>query len=465
MSDRADQLVVGASTGQRKRIALARSLLHDPEVLFLDEPTSGLDPAAIRDVVALIDSLAAEQGRTVVLCTHFLGEADELADRMAMLHLGRLEAFGRPAELAAQLWSGVAADIELGGPPPAETADRVRAVRGVQCAEATDLGLALTVDAYDVIPQVVAELVHAGASVFAARPATRTVSDIYFEIERRREDDAMSTADRPWAAVRAVIIKDVTAVRRSKAVVLPMLLLPAVMLLGLPVAIGIIAANSAPVHVDQFLSGVPAHLADPILNLPLKEQSIVLVLGYLHRPAVPDRPAHGLGGARRRRLRRREGAPHPRDAAAPADLGPRPLPGQAAERASSRRSRSPGSGSRSVRRASATPSAWPVMHRMFLPDQALDGDHLLARAGRRRCSASACMVRVSARARTTQEANQLGGTVILPLVIGVVGQTSTLLLADLWITVVVGAVIWAIALWLNVRGARRFTRDRLAARL
>ena len=186
MSARADQLVVGASTGQRKRIALARSLLHDPEVLFLDEPTSGLDPAAIRDVVALIDSLAAEQGRTVVLCTHFLGEADELADRMAMLHLGRLEAFGRPAELAAELWSGVAADIELGGPPPAETADRVRAVRGVQRADATDLGLALTVDAYDVIPQVVAELVHAGALVFAARPATRTVSDIYFEIERRR---------------------------------------------------------------------------------------------------------------------------------------------------------------------------------------------------------------------------------------------------------------------------------------
>jgi hypothetical protein len=75
------------------------------------------------------------------------------------------------------------------------------------------------------------------------------------------------------------------------------------------------------------------------------------------------------------------------------------------------------------------------------------------------------MVRVSARARTSQEANQLGGTVILPLVIGVVGQTRTLLRADLWVTIAVGAVIWAVALWLNVRGARRFTRDRLAARL
>src|SRR5690606_20585266 len=82
MAERADILVQGTSTGQRKRLALARSLLHDPDVLFLDEPTSGLDPAATRDVIDLIGSLATEHGRTVVLCTHFLGEAGRLADRM-----------------------------------------------------------------------------------------------------------------------------------------------------------------------------------------------------------------------------------------------------------------------------------------------------------------------------------------------------------------------------------------------
>ena len=81
--------VQGTSTGQRKRLALARALLHDPEVLFLDEPTSGLDPAATRDVIDLIGSLATEHGRTIVLCTHFLGEAGRLADRMAVLHRGR----------------------------------------------------------------------------------------------------------------------------------------------------------------------------------------------------------------------------------------------------------------------------------------------------------------------------------------------------------------------------------------
>ena len=106
MADRADDLTQGFSTGQRKRVALARALLHDPEVLFLDEPTSGLDPAGTRDVIDLIQSLAGE-GRTIVLATHFLGEAGRLADRMAVLHRGELRAFGRPDELAAQIWDGV----------------------------------------------------------------------------------------------------------------------------------------------------------------------------------------------------------------------------------------------------------------------------------------------------------------------------------------------------------------------
>ncbi len=187
MSFRADERVAGASTGQRKRIALARSLLHDPEVLFLDEPTSGLDPAAIRDVIAMIASLATEHGRTVVLCTHFLGEADELADRMAMLHHGRLEAYGRPADLAAELWRGVPASLELGAAPEVDAADLVRNIRGVLEVTETADGLACTLAEREVLARVVAELVTAGVSVFAARPETHTLSDVYFEVERRRE--------------------------------------------------------------------------------------------------------------------------------------------------------------------------------------------------------------------------------------------------------------------------------------
>lgn len=186
MSERADQPVSGASTGQRKRIALARALIHDPEVLFLDEPTSGLDPAAIRDVVSMISSLAVEFGRTVVLCTHFLGEADQLADRIAVLHLGRLVAIGRPAELAAGLWSGLPAAIDLGAPAAPELLDQVRNIRGVQHADASTSGMELLVDGRDVLPHLVGELVGVGAKVFAATPKPPTIEDVYFEIERRR---------------------------------------------------------------------------------------------------------------------------------------------------------------------------------------------------------------------------------------------------------------------------------------
>jgi hypothetical protein len=73
------------------------------------------------------------------------------------------------------------------------------------------------------------------------------------------------------------------------------------------------------------------------------------------------------------------------------------------------------------------------------------------------------MVRVSARARTTQEANQLGGAVILPLIFLAVGQSTGLLLVTLPIALAVGAAVWVLALWLTIRGASRFTRDRMAA--
>jgi positive regulator of sigma E activity len=75
------------------------------------------------------------------------------------------------------------------------------------------------------------------------------------------------------------------------------------------------------------------------------------------------------------------------------------------------------------------------------------------------------MVRVSARARTSQEANQLGGAVILPLIFLAVGQASGLLLVDLTIAVLIGALVWSVAVWLCVRGAQRFTRDQLATRM
>jgi ABC-2 type transport system ATP-binding protein len=184
MTDRADDLTQGFSTGQRKRVALARALLHDPEVLFLDEPTSGLDPAGTRDVADLISGLA-DEGRTIILATHFLGEAGRLADRMAVLHRGRLRAFGRPEQLAADLWDGIAAEIELAGPAPEALVDAARAVDGVLAASATAAGLELRIRVRDVLPVVVRAAVAGGADVFGAAARPPTLEDVYFEIEGR----------------------------------------------------------------------------------------------------------------------------------------------------------------------------------------------------------------------------------------------------------------------------------------
>ncbi|MEY2405662.1 MAG: type transport system ATP-binding protein [Acidimicrobiaceae bacterium] len=185
MADKANLMVQGFSTGQRKRLALARALLHDPDVLFLDEPTSGLDPAATRDVVDLIASLAQDHGRTVILCTHFLGEAGRLAHRMAVLHLGKLRAFGRPEELAAELWDGIEADLDLDGPAESRMLDAIRAVRGVLEVTATTDGATVRVRDRKVLPVVVAALVGREVPVYAAVPRPPTLEDVYFAVEAR----------------------------------------------------------------------------------------------------------------------------------------------------------------------------------------------------------------------------------------------------------------------------------------
>ena len=184
MAERADDLTQGFSTGQRKRVALARALLHDPELLFLDEPTSGLDPAGTRDVIDLIGGLAAE-GRTIVLATHFLGEAGRLADRMAVLHHGRLRAYGSPDDLAAGLWRGVGAEIDLGRAADDATVAAIGTVPGVLEAFAHHAGVRLVVDDREALPRVVATVVGRGLDVYGAALRPPTLEDVYFAIEQR----------------------------------------------------------------------------------------------------------------------------------------------------------------------------------------------------------------------------------------------------------------------------------------
>jgi ABC-2 type transport system ATP-binding protein len=99
----ADKLVRTYSGGMIRRLEIAQGVLHRPQLLFLDEPTIGLDPMARHAVWQRIGQLRADFGMTVFLTTHYMDEADELCDHVAVMHLGKLAAFGTPAELKASV--------------------------------------------------------------------------------------------------------------------------------------------------------------------------------------------------------------------------------------------------------------------------------------------------------------------------------------------------------------------------
>jgi ABC-2 type transport system ATP-binding protein len=124
LTGREKERVEGFSRGMRQRLHIARGLLHDPEVLFLDEPTIGIDPVGARELRSTIATLR-EQGKTILLTTHYMFEADELCDRIAVMHGGRLAAIGTPTELKDQVGPGATLDdvfaeltgagLEIGG--------------------------------------------------------------------------------------------------------------------------------------------------------------------------------------------------------------------------------------------------------------------------------------------------------------------------------------------------------------
>ena len=141
LADRADEKVGGYSKGMKQRLALARALLHNPEILFLDEPTTGLDPVAARRVHELILHLSREQGHTVFMCTHNLVEAQQLCDRVAVLEHGVVVAQGTPAELVHKMASGQRLEIEVDQSEVMRTLAVLRARPEVKSAERQNGGV------------------------------------------------------------------------------------------------------------------------------------------------------------------------------------------------------------------------------------------------------------------------------------------------------------------------------------
>jgi ABC-2 type transport system ATP-binding protein len=183
LADRGDERVGGYSKGMRQRLALARALLHEPELVFLDEPTAGLDPAATRLLHDLIRRWSRDEGRTVVLCTHNLDEAQALCDRVAVLARGRLLASGTPTELAARVGERELR-VEV-RPDRRDEAARVAsaALPGVRVRAEGDGTLVVRGGGEDAAPRLATALVTAGVPLLALVPTQPRLADVYFALQ------------------------------------------------------------------------------------------------------------------------------------------------------------------------------------------------------------------------------------------------------------------------------------------
>lgn len=172
--------VGGYSTGMKTRLALARSVLHEPALLLYDEPTSGLDPESSHAVLELIHEMT-DDGSTVVMCTHLLLEAEGLADQVVVLQDGNDVVHGSPAELTRRFWPD--AMVRLGA-DDTDALDALAAHEGVVGYERADHVATLRLDDAGRVPDLVVALTGAGARVTRVEPHEPTLEDLYFAVRQ-----------------------------------------------------------------------------------------------------------------------------------------------------------------------------------------------------------------------------------------------------------------------------------------
>jgi ABC-2 type transport system ATP-binding protein len=178
IANRAADRTAHLSKGLKQRVALARTLIHNPSIVLLDEPTAGLDPESAHETRALILRLRHER-RAVVISTHNLDEVDRVADRVGVLRT-RLIALGTPDALRSRLF-GARLAITLAEPAARyEAALRGAGARDVRC-EGQTLSIAMEADA-QTTPALVRALVEAGANVMAVVPEERPLEEVYLRL-------------------------------------------------------------------------------------------------------------------------------------------------------------------------------------------------------------------------------------------------------------------------------------------
>jgi ABC-2 type transport system ATP-binding protein len=180
--------VGGLSGGQKQRLAMACALVGDPELLFLDEPTTGLDPQARRHLWDLVDELK-RAGRTIILTTHYMDEAERLCDRVAIMDHGKIIALGTPQQLIASIGGEHIVEFALSSGTVPDTA-QLLAIPGIQ-SHRVDAGLhQLSVsELHLAVPRIFAALTSQGLHLSEFRTHSATLEDVFVNLTGRNLRD------------------------------------------------------------------------------------------------------------------------------------------------------------------------------------------------------------------------------------------------------------------------------------
>ena len=195
------QRVGGYSTGMKTRLALARSILHQPDLLLLDEPTSGLDPEAAVAVLELIKTMPTKD-RTVVMCTHLLSEAEGLADQVVVMGEGAAMVSGSRTELIHRFWPDPLVNIRA---ERGEDLDKLAVADGVLRYDREGDRATLALDSTDRVADLILALSDRGVRLVAVEPYQPNLEDIYFAVRassRQPEIRPAPAASLPVGAAR-----------------------------------------------------------------------------------------------------------------------------------------------------------------------------------------------------------------------------------------------------------------------
>ena len=184
LMDRHKSLIRNLSKGMRQRLGLAQAIVHDPEVIILDEPTIGIDPQQVIEVRESVRALG--ENHTVLFSTHILSEAEQVCDRVLIMHQGRILAEGPPRNLRRMLQPDEHLYVAIRGASEEKALQLLSNIKGVTSVEPTADGYTVRVqEGRDVRTDIADRVVEAGYHILELRPVAMTLEEIFIDLVRR----------------------------------------------------------------------------------------------------------------------------------------------------------------------------------------------------------------------------------------------------------------------------------------